>query len=168
MCVFLDDPTAETTADFYDYNEELQAQSDLLSLLLPWMAEHERSFSELAKDPRFPGAHADADELRMYAQYRARNASRIVDCQVNLGAFRVRAQVDLVGGQVFVLDNGRYVPLDQNTMANVEFPQAPGALMAFAHLVDGRIKQMYPVEVLRVVEALMQANALPAICPRQG
>lgn len=160
---YLYDPLADTCDEPHDNHLEHQQQQDFLALLFPWLSGTERSFSKLGEDPRFPGAFAPVDQLRSYATQRARGAHRKVDCCLNLGNVRVSARLDLVSGQVYLMNDGKWAQFEQTTVAHVEFPAAPTALLAFAQLVHGRINNLSGTEVLRVTEALAEANALPAL-----
>jgi hypothetical protein len=156
---------------------------------LPWLTEKERSIFRMGDHPGFPGAYASDAEYDSFALQLRRSCKRVVPCQFRMQGFNIRGAVDLVSGHTYMLDDGRYVLIDDELqdVVDIQFDDNPALTLKALAVVRGSVN-LSPVpkesaepmltlfELLsrrsrgasprcmgQIVEALEAKNALPPI-----
>jgi hypothetical protein len=97
----------ELDYDYAAYDEMMADRFRFLHETFNWLTN--REFDAMRAMTAYPGDSADAGRLIEFAEKLRRNSSRRVSCQFNLGFVTMSGQFDLVTGDAYITDNGKYV-----------------------------------------------------------
>lgn len=146
--------------DYTERDRDCSERWTWLSEELPWATLAEVEL--LTKRTDFPGIFADFTELRAFVDKVTKGRSRRIPCKISYGSFTVSAQVDLISGRTYMVNDGRYeqTDLDGYLTVQVEFQGKTRMMSAIA--VKGKAS-LSSREVQYVIEGLGAAKLLPPL-----
>lgn len=164
--MFYDDPSAglcDSEIDWEEVDRQNQEREYRLKETFWWLTDRERH-EFLPKVKGYPGGDADCDQLDKFARLFRNTYSRRVPCKFLLGFVTVSGEFDLIGGDAFIIEDGRY-KLAEDFMGefSIEFKGKRNVSIYNASWFYGTAKDLSKYDVQNVLDELSKAGKLPAL-----
>jgi hypothetical protein len=146
-----------------DYTEQDRERSERWTWLaesLPWATLAEVEILTKRKD--FPGIFSSFTELGAFVDKVTKGRSRRVPCRISAGSFTVSAQVDLISGRTYMVNDGRYEQTDLVGYLTIEVNFKGKARTIHSVSSQGKA-ELSPRDVQYVIEGLGAAKLLPPL-----
>lgn len=152
--------------DYTEMDRETAEKRDWLLNALPWVTPLEMealSRSEIFPEIAFPGIWAEYAELEAFVERFKRGKSRLVPCRMLLEGFSISVKLDLVGGTVYIVEDGSDHEMSISGEVRFEFSRQSEARRMSSTVESGRATLISSQSMQHLVSSLEKVNALPAL-----